>query len=105
MKRLGIAALLLATVLLAVACDPVLHTETGIVTSVASSSLVAVDGFQLLTADGRTLDFSTKGLTYGEGFPVQHLREHQTLAQPVMVTFRIVDGRNEVTKLQDAPAR
>ena len=38
-------------------------------------------------------------------FPAQHLREHQALGQPVMVTYRIVDGRNVVIKLQDAPAR
>jgi hypothetical protein len=105
MKRFGIAAMLLATLLVVAGCDPVLHTETGIVTGVTSTSLVTVEGFQLLTADGRTLDFSTRDLVYGDGFPVQHLREHQTLAQPVMVTFRMVDGRNEVTKLQDAPAR
>ncbi len=106
MRRLLLAALFaVITLTAAVGCSPTLFTETGVVTNVTSTSLVDVDGFQLRTTDGRTLDFSTKGLAYGDGFPAQHLREHQALGQPVMVTYRIVDGRNVVTKLQDAPAR
>ena len=104
MRRIGLAALLLATILAATGCDPALYTETGIVTTVTSRSLVEVDGFQLRTSDGRTLTFSTRDLPYrDDGFPVQHLREHQALAQPVMVTYRVTDGRNDVVKLQDAP--
>jgi len=105
-RTLALAALLLATVLAATGCEPTLHSETGIVTSVTSTSLVQVDGFTLRTPDGRTLTFSTRDLPYrDDGFPVQHLREHQALAQPVMVTYRVTDGRNDVVKLQDAPAR
>lgn len=84
-------------------CQPTLMTETGVVTSVTSTSLVDVDGFQLRTTDGRTFDFSTKGLAYGEGFPPQHLREHQALGSPVEVTYKVVDGLDVVVKLQDAP--
>ena len=105
MRRLALVALLLATILAATGCQPTLNTETGVVTSVASTSLVDIDGFQLRTADGRLLTFSTKGLAYGQGFPAQHLREHQALAQPVEVTYRVVDGVNVVVKLQDAPTR
>jgi len=106
MRRLGLAALLLAVIVVVSGCDPTLYTETGIVTSVTSVSLVDVDGFQLRTSDGRTLTFSTKDLPYrDDGFPVQHLREHQAMAQPVMVTYRVTDGRNDVVKLQDAPTR
>ncbi len=106
MRRLGLAALLLATVLVAAGCQPTLYTETGIVTDVTSTSLVDVDGFQLRTSDGRLLTFDTKDLPYrDDGFPVQHLREHQAMAQPVMVTYRVTDGRNDVVKLQDAPTR
>ena len=105
MKRLLLAALLLATLVLTAGCAPTLYTETGVVTSVTSTSLVAVDGFTLRTSDGRSLTFSTRDLPYrDDGFPVQHLREHQALAQPVMVTYRVTDGRNDVVKLQDAPA-
>ena len=104
MRRVGAAALLLTTILLVSGCTPTLYTETGIVTGVSSTSLVNVDGFQLRTSDGRTITFSTKDLPYrDEGFPVQHLREHQALVDPVMVTYRITHGRNEVVKLQDAP--
>ena len=106
MRRLGLAALLLAVIVVVSGCDPALYTETGIVTSVTSVSLEDVDGFQLRTSDGRTLTFSTKDLPYrDDGFPVQHLREHQAMAQPVMVTYRVTDGRNDVVKLQDAPTR
>ena len=103
MRRAGIAVLVLLMLLLVGGCNPTLLTETGIVTDVTSTSLVDVEGFQLRTSDGRTISFSTKGLAYGQGFPAQHLREHQALAQPVMVTYRVTDGRNEVVKLQDAP--
>ncbi len=77
MRRLALVALLLLSVLAIVGCQPTLDTETGVVTSVTSTSLVDIDGFQLRTADGRLLTFSTKGLAYGQGFPPQHLREHQ----------------------------
>jgi hypothetical protein len=98
--------MLLATMAVVTGCEPTLSTETGVVTSVTSTSLVEVDGFTLRTSDGRTLTFSTKDLPYrNDGFPVQHLREHQALAQPVMVTYRVTDGRNDVVKLQDAPTR
>lgn len=104
MRRAGAAVLLLLALLLVAGCNPTLYTETGIVTGVSSTSLVNIDAFQLRTSDGRTISFSTKDLPYrDEGFPAQHLREHQALADPVMVTYRITDGRNDVVKLQDAP--
>ena len=96
----------LAAGFVATACQPTLYTETGIVTTVTSASLVEVDSFTLRTNDGRTLTFSTKDLPIRDGgFPAQHLREHQALAQPVQVTYRVTDGRNDVVKLLDAPAR
>ena len=107
MRRPGLAAVsLLVAMLVATGCEPTLYTETGIVTNVTSASLVEVDGFQLRTSDGRIVTFDTKDLPYrDDGFPVQHLREHQAMAQPVMVTYRVTDGRNDVVKLQDAPTR
>jgi hypothetical protein len=105
MRRLGAAALAAALLASTIGCAPTLLSETGLVTSVDGSSLVAIDGFQLRTADGRTLEFSTRDLPYrDDGFPPQHLREHQALAEPITVTYRITDGRNDVVKLQDAAA-
>ncbi len=101
------AALSLMLVLgggLVAACEPTLSTETGLVTDVQSTSLTDIDGFRLRTSDGRTLAFSTVGSRYqDDGFPIQHLREHMALAEPVQVTYRVVDGVNQVVKLQDAP--
>lgn len=104
--RALLVALVLGTSLLTVvACEPTLSTETGLVVDVQSTSLTSIDGFRLHTADGRTLSFSTVGTRYeDDGFPIQHLREHLALAEPVMVTYRVVDGANQVVKLQDAPA-
>lgn len=103
MRRLSAVALSAVVMLTAVGCTPTLLSETGLVTDVRSSSLVDIDGFQLRTSDGRTLDFSTRDLPYrDDGFPPQHLREHQALAEPITVTYRVTDGRNDVVKLQDA---
>ncbi|MEZ4595345.1 MAG: hypothetical protein R3C32_00140 [Chloroflexota bacterium] len=87
------------------ACEPTLSQETGLVVAVRQSSLTSVEGFQLRTADGRTVDFSTTGTRFDQAFPVQHLGEHLALAQPITVTYRVVDGRNQVVKLADAPTR
>jgi hypothetical protein len=104
MRRLAAAVLAVVMAFAVLGCAPTLLTETGLVTNVRSSSLVDIDGFELRTADGRTLDFSTSDLPYrDDGFPPQHLREHQALAEPIVVTYRVTDGRNDVVKLQDAP--
>ena len=52
--------------------------------------------------DGRTVEFSTLNTRFDVAFPVQHLGEHLALAQPITVTFKVEDGRNEVVKLADA---
>ncbi len=84
------------------ACEPTLQQETGLVVEVQQSSLTSVEGFRLRTEDGRLVDFSTRGTRFDAAFPVQHLGEHLALAQPVTVTYRVADGRNEVVKLADA---
>ncbi len=101
---LPIVALLLCAGLLA-GCEPTLLQETGLVVEVQQPSLATVEGFRLRTGDGRTVDFSTRTTRFDIGFPVQHLGEHLALAQPVTVTYRVVDGRNEVVKLADAVER
>lgn len=88
-----------------VGCEPTLHQETGLVIDVQQPSLTQVDGFHLRTTDGRTVEFSTRTTRFDVAFPVQHLGEHLALAQPITVTYKVVDGRNEVTKLADAPER
>ena len=106
----GLRGLLLVVMLLGLssvlaACEPTLHSETGLVTDVQQSSLTSVEGFRLQTPDGRVVEFSTVGTRFDQAFPVQHLGEHLALAQPITVTYRIVDGRNQVVKLADAPTR
>jgi hypothetical protein len=97
-------ALILAVFTVA-GCEPTLHQETGLVTDIRQASLLSVEGFDLRTTDGRTVGFSTSTTRFDLAFPVQHLGEHMALAQPITVTYRVVDGRNEVVKLADAPAR
>ena len=101
---LRIATLLLCLGLLT-ACEPTLLQETGLVVEVRQPSLTSVDGFRLRTTDGRTVDFSTRTTRFDVAFPVQHLGEHLALAQPITVTYKVVDGRNEVIKLADAEER
>jgi hypothetical protein len=87
------------------ACEPTLQQATGIVVDIRQSSLTSVEGFDLRTTDGRTVDFSTLTTKFDVSFPVQHLGDHMALAQPITVTYRVVDDRNEVVKLADAPQR
>jgi hypothetical protein len=84
------------------ACEPTLLQETGLITDIRQPSLTTVEGFVLRTSDGRSVDFSTRNTRFEVAFPVQHLGEHLALAQPITVTYRVVDGRNEVVKLADA---
>lgn len=86
-------------------CEPALHQETGLVVDVRQSSLASVEGFRLQTADGRLVEFATTGMRFDLAFPAQHLGEHLALAQPITVTYKVVDGRNEVVKLADAEVR
>ena len=93
---------LLTGVMSIAACEPTLLQETGLIVSIRQPSLTTVEGFDLLTGDGRTVEFSTLSTRFDVAFPVQHLGEHLALAQPITVTYKVVDGRNEVVKLADA---
>ena len=100
----GLIVAILAGVLAVAGCSEALQTTSGIVISVDSPSAGVVDGFVLRTSDGRTITFSTRATQFDrQGFPPQHLREHQALATPVQVTYRPANGANEVVKLEDAP--
>ncbi len=96
---------LMVSVMSIAACEPTLSQETGLVTDVRQPSLTTVEGFVLRTADGRSVDFSTQTTRFDVAFPVQHLGEHMALAEPITVTYKVVDGRNEVVKLADAEPR
>jgi hypothetical protein len=87
------------------ACEPALRQETGLVTDIRQPSLTSVEGFDLRTSDGRIVEFSTLTTRFDLAFPVQHLGEHMALAQPITVTYKLVDDRNEVVKLADAEPR
>jgi hypothetical protein len=96
----------LAALLVVGACTAPLQSTSGIVLSVQGSSPGVVDGFVLRTSDGQVITFSTVKTQFDRtGFPPQHLREHQALATPVLVTYRTESGVNDVIKLEDAPFR
>jgi hypothetical protein len=79
-------------------------TATGIVVRVTSTSPSAVSSFVLRTADGQVFSFSTEAVTFDkDSFPPEHLREHQALAEPVMVTYEVHDGQDVAVRLEDAP--
>ena len=59
LRTLVAAVALMAGVMSVAACEPALDQETGLVTDIQQSSLTSVEGFALLTSDGRTVDFST----------------------------------------------
>jgi hypothetical protein len=103
------SAFMLATVALtsvvlatAVACQPVLQQQVGVVYRVDSPALGQVDGFELLAPDGRILVFDTTELRFQPEFPAAHLSEHQVLSDPIEVTYRIEGDRLVVTQLDDA---
>ena len=86
---------------LLVACAGTLQQETGIVISVDSPAFGRVDGFELLTPDGRTVAFDTTELAFRPEFPAPHLNEHRLLADPIVVTYRTDGDRQVVTQLDD----
>lgn len=100
----GFAPIALAGVLLLSACNGTLQTASGVVLKVNGTSLSQVDSFVLRTADGQVITFSVGSIAFDQSsFPAEHLREHQQLATPVKVTYRM-DGDTKVAiKLEDAP--
>jgi hypothetical protein len=79
------------------------QTVEGLVVEVVSDSLVDIEEFTLRTDQGERLRFSLGDVDFGHGgFPTTHLREHQALAQPVRVTYRLEGEINVVVRLEDA---
>jgi len=102
--RLALAPAILA--LLLAGCEgavtPV-QTVEGIVLEVVGDSPVDIGSFTIRTAQGEQVQFSLSGVELGDdGFPASHLREHQALAQPVRVTYRLEGPTNVVVRLEDA---
>lgn len=97
---LGLALCLLVVLPVAACSGPETQTVDGLVVSVVGDSPVAIQSFELHTADGRTLTFTFDGpIPFGgNAFPGQHLREHEALALPVRVTYR-VDGSGPTERL------
>jgi hypothetical protein len=98
------ASVTLATVLLCAACGGTLQSVIGVVLQVNGTSLTQIDSFVLRTAEGQIITFTVGPIAFDQtSFPPQHLREHQQLATPVKVTYRLDGDTRVATKLEDAP--
>lgn len=79
------------------------RTAEGLVVDVVSTSPAGVQSFTLRTPTGEVLRFSIGQLDLANGgFPPSHLREHQTLAEPVRVTYQQEGDRLVAVRLEDA---
>jgi hypothetical protein len=74
----------------------------GVVTSIDATSLTDVKGFTLRTTTGDDLTFVIGTLENGDEFPPGHLAEHLAAAAPILVYFRVQDGKLVAYRLEDA---
>ena len=74
----------------------------GVITSIDSQGVDKVRGFTLRTRSGVDLTFVIGQLDNGVEFPPGHLAEHQASLEPVLVYFKVDDGRLVVYHLEDA---
>jgi hypothetical protein len=74
----------------------VLH---GLVVNVQPASFTQIGSFTLRTNDGQFVEMSVEG---DVGITAGHLREHMTLADPVVVTVRYDGDRTIATRIEDA---
>ncbi len=75
----------------------------GVLTSIDATGLTEVHGFTLRTVTGQDLTFTMGTLENGDEFPPGHLNEHLAAAAPVLVYFKVQDGKLVVYRLEDAP--
>lgn len=75
-------------------------TLEGVVISVQPASFMLVGTFTLRTNDGQMIELSAEG---DIGITAGHMREHMTLADPVVVTVRYEGDRVFATRVDDAP--
>jgi hypothetical protein len=98
----AVAGLLVAA-LVSAACGPPTAAAVGVVIALDSSG-GQVTGFTLRTAEGETMTFVIGELEVdGAAFPAAHLAEHVVTLQPIAVAYRVIDGRNVVHRMVDAP--
>lgn len=76
---------------------------SGIVLSVAGTSVADVRSFVLRTAAGEQLTIAIGRLDLVNGFNAGHLREHQATAAPVIAQYRLECDRLVAFRLTDAP--
>ena len=99
-----LVGLAVAAAVLAGACSPSDLTATGVVIQVTGTSPSAISSFLMHTADNQVLTFVVGPVTFDQKtFPPEHLREHQALGVPVIVTYQVQAGQNVAIKLADAP--
>jgi hypothetical protein len=72
------------------------------VIGVVSAGLDQVRGFTIRANDGSTIEFALGQLENGDEFPPGHLKEHQATASPILVFFRIENGRLVAYRIEDA---
>jgi hypothetical protein len=96
-----VAGLAMIVALGAMACEPTLAQETGVVVAVDSPALGRVDSFELLTLDGERLLFDTTELEFRADFPAPHLAEHRVIGDHIVVTYKTDGDRLVVTQLDD----
>jgi hypothetical protein len=102
-KRLTCLGFVLAFALVAGCNGPQSQVVTGVVLTVDQPSAGNVDGFTLRLCDGQVLTFTVGVVDQDEGaFPPEHLTEHQRTAEPAKITYKVQNGQNVATKLQDA---
>jgi hypothetical protein len=107
-RLLVLGLIVVAVVAVAIGATTVLggpgrQVETGIVVSVEATSLSAVQGFSILTTDGRTVDFRIVALENAATFAPGHLAEHKVTLVPVRVTYVDRNGSHEAVRIEDAP--
>jgi hypothetical protein len=100
---IAVAVVAVAVIAATTVGGPGRQVETGIVVAVEATSLSSVQGFSILTADGRTVDFRIVSLENTAAFPPGHLAVHKVSLVPVRVTYVDRDGSHEAVRIEDAP--
>lgn len=102
-RRPGLLAGVLVAALAVGACSDPGEAAAGIVIAIdASGGQVAA--FTLRTPEGEMIPFVIGDLEVdGAAFAASHLTEHAVTLQPIAVAYRVVDGRNVVHRMVDAP--
>jgi hypothetical protein len=76
---------------------------TGVVIAVEGAGPTSVEGFTLRTAEGTLYEFAVQRLEVGAGGkPAPHLREHQLSSEPIVVEYKVENGRHVALYYTDA---